>query len=70
MFAQAKGIGSYWLGVSRVDGQWIQTNQDPVNWVNLNIEDVETPGTGDCLIADADNNFKIKRVDCADQYAV
>ena len=61
-------LGSYWLGVKRIDGKWIKNNRDKMQSIDAEI--VNPDSDGDCMISDSENYFRAKIVNCQDKYKV
>lgn len=68
LYAEKYGLSSFWLGVTKVDGTWMRTTWEPENLDYFSINDADS--VGDCIIADSNNEFKPKIVDCEEKHGV
>ena len=68
LYAEKNELSSFWLGVIKVDGKWTKITWDPIHLDDLNI--VNTEAIGNCMIADSENQFKPKIVDCGEKHGV
>ena len=63
-----KGLGSFWLGVKRIDGVWYKSNKEKLSPVDLDI--IDKTAEGDCMIIDTTQGFRGKIVSCTESYPV
>ena len=68
VYAEEQDIGSYWIGVTRINGVWVKTDGRKLEDTELSFED--NIDEGDCIIADNENDFKPKIVSCTEKNRV
>ena len=67
VYAEHHNLTSFWIGAFKAEGQWMKSDETELSAYELKFKD---NGTGDCVIADAENSFKPKLVSCLESYAV
>ena len=61
-------MGSYWIGVRKINETWLKTNGNQLSMIDLKIKNDWSEG--DCIVADADDDYKPKAVSCDLTFAV
>ena len=68
LYAKEKNYGSFWVGVKKQDGSWFKTSGEILNKVEVDV--INDWSDGDCMIVDAENDFRHKVVGCDLKYKV
>ena len=68
LYAKEKNYGSFWVGVKKQDGSWFKTSGEILNKVEVDV--INDWSDGDCMIVDAENDYRHKVVGCDLKYKV
>lgn len=68
IYAKEKQLGSFWVGVNQTNSNWTKSNGEVLSALDVNV--TNDWSLGDCMIADASNEYQHKIVDCESSFPV